>query len=137
LWAIVRLCKQGVAGSNPVTSTNFFLIARELEKSPWPNRPLFAHTVHELCSNASAGFSGTSADAVGELATRIRTGTACENSTTKLISRSDSTLKDNNKALARCPDLSGERFADQCVKLSCRSQNLCCSIRCEFAPRAA
>ena len=27
-----RLCKQGVAGSNPVTSTNFFLIAKELEE---------------------------------------------------------------------------------------------------------
>ena len=32
------LCKQGVAGSNPVTSTNFFLIVKELEKSPWPER---------------------------------------------------------------------------------------------------
>jgi len=29
---IVRLCKQGVTGSIPVTSTNFFLIAKDLEK---------------------------------------------------------------------------------------------------------
>jgi hypothetical protein len=34
------LCKQGVAGSNPVTSTNFFLIAKELEKSPRPKRSI-------------------------------------------------------------------------------------------------
>jgi len=30
----------GVAGSNPVTSTNFFLIAKELEKSPRPERSI-------------------------------------------------------------------------------------------------
>jgi hypothetical protein len=30
------LCKQGVAGSIPATSTNFFLIAKGLEKSPRP-----------------------------------------------------------------------------------------------------
>jgi hypothetical protein len=32
------LCKQGVTGSIPVTSTNFFLIAKDLEKSPRPER---------------------------------------------------------------------------------------------------
>ena len=30
------LCKQGVTGSIPVTSTNFFLNAKDLEKSPRP-----------------------------------------------------------------------------------------------------
>jgi hypothetical protein len=43
------LCKQGVAGSNPVTSTNFFLIAEELEKSPRPERSIIRATVRELC----------------------------------------------------------------------------------------
>ena len=33
-------CKQGVTGSIPVTSTNFFLIAKELEKSPRPERSI-------------------------------------------------------------------------------------------------
>jgi hypothetical protein len=32
------LCKQGVTGSIPVTSTNFFLNAKDLEKSPWRER---------------------------------------------------------------------------------------------------
>ena len=30
------LCKQGVTGSIPVTSTIFFLIAKDLKKSRWP-----------------------------------------------------------------------------------------------------
>jgi hypothetical protein len=34
------LCKQGVTGSIPVTSTNFFLIAKDLEKSPRPERSI-------------------------------------------------------------------------------------------------
>ncbi len=34
------LCKQGVAGSIPATSTNFFLIAKDLEKSPRPERSI-------------------------------------------------------------------------------------------------
>src|ERR1700689_246633 len=50
------LCKQGVAGSNPVTSTNFFLIAKELEKSPRPERSVIrahcARTVHECVIGA-------------------------------------------------------------------------------------
>jgi hypothetical protein len=33
----------GVTGSIPVTSTNFFLIAKDLEKSPRPKAPLFVH----------------------------------------------------------------------------------------------
>jgi hypothetical protein len=33
-------CKQGVTGSIPVTSTNFFLIAKELEKTPRPERSI-------------------------------------------------------------------------------------------------
>jgi hypothetical protein len=34
----ILFCKQGVTGSIPVTSTNFFLIAKDLEKSPRPER---------------------------------------------------------------------------------------------------
>ena len=30
------LCKQGVAGSNPVTSTNLFLVAKNLPDSSMP-----------------------------------------------------------------------------------------------------
>jgi hypothetical protein len=36
--AATLICKQGVTGSIPVTSTNFFLIANDLEKSPRPER---------------------------------------------------------------------------------------------------
>jgi len=43
------LCKQGVTGSIPVTSTIFFLIAKELEKSPRPERSV----IRALCTNAS------------------------------------------------------------------------------------
>ena len=47
----ILFCKQGVTGSIPVTSTNFFLIAKDLEKSPRPERSVIrahcARTVHE------------------------------------------------------------------------------------------
>ena len=37
------LCKQGVTGSIPVTSTTFFLIAKDLKKRLGPNAPFFVH----------------------------------------------------------------------------------------------
>jgi hypothetical protein len=52
-FCVTRLCKQGVAGSNPVTSTNFFLIAEELEKSPRPERSIIRATVRELVAAKS------------------------------------------------------------------------------------
>src|SRR5579872_1036566 len=45
------LCKQGVAGSIPATSTKFFLIAKDLTKTFCPKSPIIrahcARTVHE------------------------------------------------------------------------------------------
>jgi hypothetical protein len=53
------LCKQGVTGSIPVTSTNFFLIAKDSEKSPRPERSIIraqcSRTVHETCHAKLAG----------------------------------------------------------------------------------
>ena len=48
-----NLCKQGVTGSIPVTSTNIFLIAKDLEKSPASERSIIRAHVHELCTNGS------------------------------------------------------------------------------------
>ncbi len=53
---ISRLCKQGVTGSIPVTSTNFFLIAKDLEKPSRPQRSVIrahcARTVRECVIGA-------------------------------------------------------------------------------------
>jgi hypothetical protein len=49
------LCKQGVAGSIPVTSTNFSLITKDLLNLSFSNLPSFVHTVHELRTNRVIG----------------------------------------------------------------------------------